>query len=275
MNRQSGRLLRTVIHLSLLLLTIFTSVEPSSAELRKPLQGAALKNGLTPEQHARAMYFMALKTQILQSGSADATAAIQQVESINEFVHDTLDFLADPSSILDNNDFIAGQREELAKAVIKIVQDNAYLPVNKYLLGKVGPDKAAFIFMLTGTIVLHLNETIPILKEDSIVQQYVNAVIAKNFPLITSTFAQLLNHPNPWVRMIVNSAISLSEIIIENTPDETKSDFLSEVNDFHFWSGIKNAALSKQKVPIAKIISGAISIKTDLVGSYIPSDISS
>lgn len=51
---------------SLILLTAVIAVHPAHATLRPPLQGAALKNGLTPEQHARAMYFMALKTQMLQ-----------------------------------------------------------------------------------------------------------------------------------------------------------------------------------------------------------------
>lgn len=225
------------------------------------------------------MYFKAIKTQMLQANSSDASAAIQKVELANTIVHTILDvssFIEDGKDIKGSFSFMSEKTQRIAQASNIITNGISGNKLKDYLVTRNGTDRTARIFMLTGTFLTLLNQEIPILMNDSLYQQYAQALESDDIDNIATKFAALLDHPNPWIKWIVNAAVSTTTDIVSNLPEYLAAggDLVALTKNVGLWNGVKTVARAEKAFPLKKFIEGAISVSFDLAAASEVADIS-
>jgi len=274
MNTKSCWILKTVTFLCVLLCGNIFFVQPAIAELRKPLQGAALKNGLTPEQHARAMYFLAVKTGILQTGSADANSAIKSIELANQTIHAALTVL----DMLDARADIYEKSTRISQASNIIANGISGPRLKNYLIQRSNEDRTARILTVVGLVLDTITLELPVLLEDSLYSQYIEALKSDNVDNIIVKFNNLLDHPDPAINMVVNSVVEIVTAIMPMLPELYNTG--KAVYELKWWLGLFDSIklvnrAYKVTTPVTSIITSAIGISTDLIGAHIAADISS
>lgn len=262
----------------ILVVLLIVPAQSSYAALKAPLRKAGLSS-LTPDQHRRAMYFQALKTTMLQTSSSDAKTAIQRVELANKIVHTLIDITSFAGDVKDTGkaiSFMSDKTNRIAQASNIIVNGISSHRLKQYLVKRNGSDRAARICMLAGTFLKMINTEIPILMEDSLFQQYAQALESNDIDNIATTFAALLDHPDPWVNWIVNTVVSYATDIVSDLPEylTVGADIVPLVKSVGFWNGVKAISAIKQAVPVQTIITGAISMSIDLASARVVSGIS-
>jgi alpha-tubulin suppressor-like RCC1 family protein len=275
-NAKIYKLLKTRMIVCLLLLSVVATVQPANATLRQPLRGAALSNGLTPEQHLRAMAFYSLKSQLLEKSTTNAAEAMQYVDTINKTVH----ALTTGAGLLDNGlDLLNVEKfKRISMASNIIINGISSSRLKIYLLKRNLKDSVGPILTITGMLLNEVLVEIPGINDDSLFKEYTTALAADNVENVATAFNNLLEHPDPIVKGqvlgVVNFAIEILPYM-EYAPEiyqATKAVFTAK-NLAGFQDSLFKAI---EKAPFSKLslVTQAINFSIDLASAQVYAEIS-
>ncbi|HBG05118.1 MAG: hypothetical protein A2075_24200 [Geobacteraceae bacterium GWC2_58_44] len=262
----------------LVLFVVMVSAHSAQAALRAPLQGAAFKNGLTPDQHRRAMYFKALKTSMLQSSGSDATEAIQRIETVHNIVQTINNVVSMTSTPSEMSEVTADKLLTLGQ-YSGVIKGSISPKIVSYITRKGVGEASELVLVLTAHFLTVLSTELPALVQDSVFQSYLNALEAKDANGIGASLNGLLNHQNLAVRWIANATFSVTLDLVASIPDlhgiglESKRLYVLLQSGNGFWKSLQLAGVAQKSISPSTLISNAVSICNDLVAASFVADV--
>jgi len=273
-------ILKNAVLAILAILFVTSSVQTAQAYLLPPLRGAAIKQNLTPEQQRRAMYFMALKTTMLQTGAEDATLAIQQVETTRNIVQTINNVAGLYSSAKEMSSTTTDSLYAIAQSSNVIV--NTISPkIRSYMVKKGLYDSAELILVLTGHFLDVVSTEFPAVRENSAFQSYLTAIANNDANGIAAGLNNLFNSDNFLISWVANTTFAVTVDLVTNIPDlrgiglEFKRAYYLIKWGNGIWNSLQLATVAQKSLPMSTVITNAISISIDLAAASVVSDISS